>query len=97
MEIIFNLFFYSQVVISSNSSPFFIFISSFKVYNPVFVAVKQGSSIGRPRATSEPFQALLEEMSAERHDLLLNNDIWWLSKGRLVERVCELQNELSSL
>lgn len=42
------------------------------------------------------FRALLEEMSAERHDLLLHNDIHWLSKGFVLERVCELQNELCS-
>lgn len=42
------------------------------------------------------FRALLEEMSAERHDLLLHNDIRWLSKGFVLERVCELQNELCS-
>lgn len=35
-------------------------------------------------------------MSAERHDLLLHSDIRWLSKGRVLERVCELQNELCS-
>ncbi|XP_065131907.1 protein FAM200A-like [Paramisgurnus dabryanus] len=40
------------------------------------------------------FRALLEEMSAERHDLLLHNDVRWLSKGRVLERVCELQHEL---
>jgi len=31
MEMLFNFIFYSQVVTSSNSSPFFIFISSVKV------------------------------------------------------------------
>lgn len=35
-------------------------------------------------------------MSAEQHDLLLHNDIRWLSKGHVLERVCELQNELCS-
>uniref|UniRef100_A0A8C1S060 Uncharacterized protein n=1 Tax=Cyprinus carpio TaxID=7962 RepID=A0A8C1S060_CYPCA len=42
------------------------------------------------------FRALQEEMSAESHDLLLHNDIRWLSKCRVLERVCELQNELCS-
>uniref|UniRef100_A0A673I940 Uncharacterized protein n=1 Tax=Sinocyclocheilus rhinocerous TaxID=307959 RepID=A0A673I940_9TELE len=42
------------------------------------------------------FRALLEEMSAEQHNHLLHNDIQWLIKGRVLERVCELQNELCS-
>uniref|UniRef100_A0AAR2LE77 DUF4371 domain-containing protein n=1 Tax=Pygocentrus nattereri TaxID=42514 RepID=A0AAR2LE77_PYGNA len=42
------------------------------------------------------FRALLEEMSAAHHDLLLHNDVRWLSKGRVFERVCELHDELCS-
>uniref|UniRef100_A0AAR2JP96 DUF4371 domain-containing protein n=1 Tax=Pygocentrus nattereri TaxID=42514 RepID=A0AAR2JP96_PYGNA len=42
------------------------------------------------------FRALLEEMSAAHHDLLLHNDVRWLSKGRVLERVCELHDELCS-
>ncbi|CAB1352523.1 unnamed protein product [Coregonus sp. 'balchen'] len=41
------------------------------------------------------FRALLEEMSAEHKDLLLHNDVRWLSKGRVLERVCDLCDELS--
>ena len=42
------------------------------------------------------FRALLEEMSAEHKDLLLHNDVRWLSKGRVLERVCDLRDELVS-
>ncbi|XP_073713752.1 protein FAM200A [Misgurnus anguillicaudatus] len=42
------------------------------------------------------FRALLEEMSAEHTDLLLHNDVRWLSKGRVLERVCDLHGELVS-
>ncbi|KAM3833953.1 protein FAM200A-like [Diretmus argenteus] len=42
------------------------------------------------------FRALLEEMSAEHTDLLLHNDVRWLSKGRVLERVCDLRDELLS-
>ena len=40
------------------------------------------------------FKALLEEMSAEHSDLLLHNDVRWLSKGRVLERVCDLREEI---
>lgn len=42
------------------------------------------------------FRALLEEMSAEHKDLLLHNDVRWLSKSRVLERVCDLRDELVS-
>ncbi|XP_072115598.1 SCAN domain-containing protein 3-like [Mobula birostris] len=42
------------------------------------------------------FRALLEEMSAEYKDLLLHIDVRWLSKGRVLERVCDLRDELVS-
>ncbi|KAJ4934941.1 hypothetical protein JOQ06_007721 [Pogonophryne albipinna] len=42
------------------------------------------------------FRSLLEEMSSEHKDLLLHNDIRWLSKGRVLERVCDLRDELVS-
>ncbi len=41
-------------------------------------------------------RTFLEEMSAEHHDLLLHNDVRWLSKGRVLERVCDLRDELAS-
>ena len=40
------------------------------------------------------FKAMLEEMSAEHSDLLLHNDVRWLSKGRVLERVCDLHEEI---
>lgn len=40
------------------------------------------------------FKALLEEMSAEHSNLLLHNDIRWLSKGQVLERVCDLRKEI---
>lgn len=36
------------------------------------------------------FLQLLSDMSAEHHDLLLHNDVRWLSKGRALERICDL-------
>lgn len=42
------------------------------------------------------FRTFLEEMSAEHKDLLLHNDVRWLSKGRVLERVCDLHGELVS-
>ncbi|CAB1328309.1 unnamed protein product [Coregonus sp. 'balchen'] len=51
--------------------------------------VRESSSLLHRR-----FRALLEEMSAEHKDLLLHNDVHWLSKGRVLERVCDLHDEL---
>ncbi|XP_029905790.1 general transcription factor II-I repeat domain-containing protein 2B-like [Myripristis murdjan] len=42
------------------------------------------------------FRALLEDVSAEHKDLLLHNNVRWLSKGRVLERVCDLRDELLS-
>lgn len=33
-------------------------------------------------------------MSAEHHDLLLHNDIRWLSKGKALEPFCDLREEI---
>ncbi len=41
-------------------------------------------------------RSFLEEISAEHMDLLLHNDVRWLSKGRVLERVCDLRAELAS-
>lgn len=40
------------------------------------------------------FKALLEETSAAHSDLLLHNNVRWLSKGRVLERFCDLHDEL---
>ncbi len=40
------------------------------------------------------FRMLLSEMSAEHHDLLLHNDVRWLSKGKALERFCGLREEI---
>uniref|UniRef100_A0A8C2DHQ3 DUF4371 domain-containing protein n=1 Tax=Cyprinus carpio TaxID=7962 RepID=A0A8C2DHQ3_CYPCA len=40
------------------------------------------------------FCMLLSEMSAEHHDLLLPNDVRWLSKGKALERFCGLREEI---
>uniref|UniRef100_A0A3Q4GBG0 HAT C-terminal dimerisation domain-containing protein n=1 Tax=Neolamprologus brichardi TaxID=32507 RepID=A0A3Q4GBG0_NEOBR len=42
------------------------------------------------------FRMLLSEMSAEHHDLLLHNDVRWLSKGRALERFCDLKEEITA-
>uniref|UniRef100_A0A3Q0RPI0 SPIN-DOC-like zinc-finger domain-containing protein n=1 Tax=Amphilophus citrinellus TaxID=61819 RepID=A0A3Q0RPI0_AMPCI len=40
------------------------------------------------------FRQLLSDMSPEHHDLLLHNDIRWLSKGNPLERFCALKEEI---
>ncbi|XP_058626113.1 SCAN domain-containing protein 3-like [Onychostoma macrolepis] len=40
------------------------------------------------------FRMLLSEMSAEHHDLLLHNDVRWLSKGKALVRFCGLREEI---
>ncbi|KAL0152649.1 hypothetical protein M9458_052372 [Cirrhinus mrigala] len=40
------------------------------------------------------FRMLLSEMSAEHHDLLLHNDVRWLSKGKALECFCGLREEI---
>ena len=42
------------------------------------------------------FHMLLSKMSSEHHDLLLHNDIRWLSKGRALERFCNLREEITT-
>uniref|UniRef100_A0A669CMJ3 Uncharacterized protein n=1 Tax=Oreochromis niloticus TaxID=8128 RepID=A0A669CMJ3_ORENI len=42
------------------------------------------------------FHMLLSEMSAEHHDLLLHNDVRWLSKGRALERFCDLKEAITA-
>ena len=42
------------------------------------------------------FRKLLSEMSAEHHDLLLHNDVRWLSKGKALERFCDLREEITT-
>ncbi len=37
---------------------------------------------------------LVADMSAEHCYLLLHSDVWWLSKGNLLKRVCELREEI---
>ncbi|QQP42234.1 Uncharacterized protein FKW44_016835 [Caligus rogercresseyi] len=36
------------------------------------------------------FRQLLAEMNAEHYDLLLHNDVRWLSKGNALQRFCDL-------
>uniref|UniRef100_A0A8P4GNU0 SPIN-DOC-like zinc-finger domain-containing protein n=1 Tax=Dicentrarchus labrax TaxID=13489 RepID=A0A8P4GNU0_DICLA len=40
------------------------------------------------------FRKLLTDMSSEYKDLLIHNDIRWLSKGNALKRVCELREEI---
>uniref|UniRef100_A0A3Q3B518 HAT C-terminal dimerisation domain-containing protein n=1 Tax=Kryptolebias marmoratus TaxID=37003 RepID=A0A3Q3B518_KRYMA len=40
------------------------------------------------------FRRLLADMSAEHQDLLLHNNVRWLSKGNALRRVCELREEI---
>lgn len=40
------------------------------------------------------FRQLLTDMSAEYKDLLIHNDIRWLSKGNALKRFCELKEEI---
>ena len=35
-------------------------------------------------------------MSAEHHDLLLHNDIRWLSNGKALKRFCDLREEITT-
>ncbi|XP_039610054.1 general transcription factor II-I repeat domain-containing protein 2-like [Polypterus senegalus] len=41
------------------------------------------------------FRSFLEEMSAEFGDLLLHNDVRWLSKGRVLERFWNLREDVA--
>lgn len=40
------------------------------------------------------FRQLLSDMSAQYNDLLIHNDIRWLSKGNALRRFCELKDEI---
>lgn len=40
------------------------------------------------------FRQLLADMSADHSDLLLHNDVRWLSKGNALKRVCDLREEI---
>lgn len=40
------------------------------------------------------FRQLLSDMSAQYNDLLIHNDIRWLSKGNALKRFCELKEEI---
>lgn len=42
------------------------------------------------------FCKLLSDVSAEHHHLLLCNDVRWLSTGKVLERFCELTDEMTS-
>lgn len=42
------------------------------------------------------FRQLLADMSAEHTDLLVHNDVRWLSKGKVLDRFCELRQEIVS-
>lgn len=42
------------------------------------------------------FRQLLADVSADHADLLLHNDVRWLSKGSALKRVCELRKEIVS-
>ena len=42
------------------------------------------------------FRQLLADMSADHSDLLLHNDVRWLSKGNALKRVCDLREEIIS-
>lgn len=42
------------------------------------------------------FRKLLLEMSAEHHDLLLHNDVRWLSKGKALVRFCDLRERITT-
>ena len=39
---------------------------------------------------------LLSEMSAEHNEQLLHNDVRWLSKGKALERFCDLRGEITA-
>ncbi|XP_060768194.1 SCAN domain-containing protein 3-like [Neoarius graeffei] len=41
------------------------------------------------------FRQLLAEMNADHYDLLLHNDVRWLSKGRALDRFCHLREEIA--
>lgn len=42
------------------------------------------------------FRMLLADASAEHTDLLVHSDVRWLSKGKVLERFCELRQEILS-
>ena len=42
------------------------------------------------------FRLLRSEMSAEHHNLVLHNDVRWLSKGKALELFCDLRGEIKA-
>ncbi|KAK6477898.1 protein FAM200A-like [Huso huso] len=40
------------------------------------------------------FRLLLADMSADHHDLLVHNDVRWITKGKALNRFCDLKDEI---
>uniref|UniRef100_A0A0L8FJV2 HAT C-terminal dimerisation domain-containing protein n=1 Tax=Octopus bimaculoides TaxID=37653 RepID=A0A0L8FJV2_OCTBM len=41
----------------------------------------------------QKFKSLLEDMEAEHGNVIYHNSVWWLSLGKMLKQVSELQNE----
>ena len=57
--------------------------------------VKIVNSIKARPLQSRMFSKLCDELGSEHSSLLLHTEIRWLSRGKIVERVFELREELS--